>query len=63
MEIAIKKDLCIGCGACQGLCPEIFDLNEDGKAYVIEEADLYANLDCAKEAVSLCMAKAIIIEE
>ena len=23
---------CIGCGACTGVCPEVFDLNADGLA-------------------------------
>ena len=23
---------CIGCGACTAVCPDVFDLNDEGKA-------------------------------
>ena len=33
MELKINKDLCIGCGACQAVCPEVFEIEDDGLAY------------------------------
>jgi ferredoxin len=32
--VKIDKKLCIGCGTCVAIAPEIFDLGKDGKAYV-----------------------------
>ncbi len=33
-EIKVDKEKCIGCGLCVSLCPEVFQLGEDGKAEV-----------------------------
>ena len=35
--LKINKDLCIGCGACQAVCPEVFEIEDDGLATVIVE--------------------------
>ncbi len=32
MKVEVNKDLCIGCGACQSLVPEVFELEDDGLA-------------------------------
>ncbi|MFH1427908.1 MAG: ferredoxin [Patescibacteria group bacterium] len=58
MAIKIDKDLCIGCGTCEALCPDVFKLDEEGKADVISEE----NLSCAKNAVESCSVQAIIIK-
>lgn len=29
------NDNCIGCGACQATCPEVFEINDDGYATTI----------------------------
>ncbi len=59
MSIKVDQDACIGCGTCAGLCPDVFKINEDGKAEVISEE----NLDCAKNAASGCPVDAIIVED
>ena len=33
MELKVNKDLCIGCGACQAVCPEVFEIEDDGLAH------------------------------
>ncbi len=54
----VIKDLCIGCGACTGICPNVFVIEDDGKAGVVGEvsADDEAALD---EAVAGCPVGAI----
>ncbi len=54
----VIKDLCIGCGACTGICPNVFVIEDDGKAGVAGEvsADDEAALD---EAVAGCPVGAI----
>ncbi|MCF0114103.1 MAG: 4Fe-4S binding protein [Erysipelotrichaceae bacterium] len=33
MPVTVDKDMCIGCGACTGVCPvEAITLEDDGKA-------------------------------
>ena len=33
MKLEVDKDLCIGCGACQAVCPEVFEIEDDGLAH------------------------------
>ena len=30
----VDKEKCIGCGTCVAICPEVFDIGDDGKSYV-----------------------------
>lgn len=59
MEVFVDPDLCISCGTCIDLCPEIYDWDEDGKAKAIEEEVPEELEDCAKEAVESCPVDAI----
>lgn len=53
----VNKDICIGCGTCEGLCPEMFKLESDGKAFADPKAD--QKLPCAQEALDSCPVQAI----
>ena len=47
MKVELDQELCIGCGVCSQICPEVFELDEDmGKAMVIKQS----GADCAMEA-------------
>ena len=35
MKFKVNKDLCIGCGACQAICDEVFRIDDDGLATTI----------------------------
>lgn len=39
MKIIIDRDLCIGAAPCAALLPEIFELDEEGKAVLTKEAE------------------------
>jgi len=63
MRAFVDKDTCIGCGACVGICPEVFHMEDDGKLKAIEE-DLSSELqDSARDAADCCPVVAINIEE
>ena len=32
MQVKVNKDLCIGCGACQAIAPDVFEIEDDGLA-------------------------------
>lgn len=54
----VDLDLCIGCGSCVEVCPEVFELRDD-KAWVI--SDKCGSCDCT-EAANVCPSEAITIE-
>lgn len=55
----VDEDLCIGCGSCSELCPEVFEVKDD-KAIVIGP-DKCSTCDC-DEAANTCPTEAIKFE-
>ena len=37
MQVKVNKDLCIGCGACQAIAPDVFEIEDDGLASAITD--------------------------
>ncbi|MFA5754242.1 MAG: ferredoxin [Patescibacteria group bacterium] len=56
--VKVDKNMCIGCGMCVGLCPDIFALDADGKSEVIKDEVT----PCAKEAAKNCPVGAINVK-
>lgn len=56
MAVAVDMELCIGCGSCAEICPEVFEMRDD-KAWVIS-ADKCSTSDC-QSAVDACPVEAI----
>jgi len=53
--VKVDKELCIGCGLCQSMCPEVFEIGDDAKARVINQI----KSPCIKEAIESCPVEAI----
>ena len=61
-KIKINEDLCIVCGTCEAMCPDVFKI-ENGKAKVYSENCKDCE-DCKlDEIVSSCPVNAITVEE
>ena len=56
----VDQDLCIACGICSQVCPEVFDVGPDGKSVVKADADL--NAACIQDAIDQCPVGAISLE-
>ncbi|MCK9379060.1 MAG: ferredoxin [Candidatus Moranbacteria bacterium] len=55
----VNEDLCIGCGTCEALCPNVFKIEEGKSHVVVEECD-----DCnCQEVIESCPVNAISSEE
>ncbi|HTY44054.1 MAG TPA: ferredoxin [Patescibacteria group bacterium] len=53
--VKVDKEKCIGCGLCSSLCPEVFEMQKDGKAGVKAQK----KLPCVKDAIESCPVNAI----
>lgn len=66
MRVRVDRLRCKGYGLCAGTCPEVFDLDEAGKAVVLDAA---ANqvpaevVESARKAALLCPERAIEVAE
>ncbi|MBO5640658.1 MAG: ferredoxin [Oscillospiraceae bacterium] len=58
MKAFVNQDLCIGCGMCTVACPDVFELNGDGKAEAFAETTA-DNRDDAQTAIDGCPVSAI----
>ncbi|ADT98562.1 MULTISPECIES: ferredoxin [Mycolicibacterium] len=59
MRVVVDEDRCAGHGMCLTLCPEVFQMTDDGWA-VADPADVPAGLeDSVREAIDNCPERAI----
>lgn len=63
MKAHVDKDTCIGCGLCPSISPEVFEMQDDGKAGEIVDSVPETAQDSAKEAEESCPVNAISVEE
>lgn len=56
--IKLDKEACIGCAVCASMCPDVFEIQDDGKAGLISQE----NIDCAKEAAEACPVSCITVD-
>jgi ferredoxin len=61
MKAYVDKDACISCGLCPSICPEVFEMEDDGKAGVVTDLVPEAEEDGAKEAEESCPVNAISV--
>jgi ferredoxin len=63
MKVFVDADLCMGCGVCESIAPEIFLIGEDGIAKVMVDLVSPEMEDLVKQAVEECPEEAISIKE
>lgn len=63
MKVSVDPEICAGFGICVGICPEVFELHDDGYATVLV-GEVPAELeDLVRRAASQCPAQAISVSE
>lgn len=58
MQVKVNND-CIGCGLCESVCPQVFQL-DGARATVVGDAEEYLSL--VEEAAESCPVAAIEVE-
>jgi ferredoxin len=62
MKATVDKSLCLGCGLCPDICPEVFEM--DGELAVTKVAEVPPEQEGAcRDAAEQCPAEAIKIDE
>ncbi len=61
-KCSVNKDLCIGCGLCTSIAPDVLAIGDDGLAEAIV-SDVPADSESAvEEAAASCPVQAIVVE-
>jgi ferredoxin len=60
-KVVVDQKLCIGCGLCASMLPEVFQMDDSGKSTIKNENG--APLEKIKEIAGMCPAKAIKVKK
>jgi ferredoxin len=61
MRVKVDRELCVGIGNCVAVAPEVFKLDEENKAVVVDPAG--AAEKTIRLAAGSCPVSAIILED
>jgi len=60
MKPVVNHECCIGCGTCVAICPNVFQLRDDGKSNVVNPKG--ASEEEIKKAADACPVQCISME-
>lgn len=63
MKVKVNRDACIGCGACEAIAPNVFELDDEGVSTVKVSPVAKEDEGDSKEAVESCPTSAILEEK
>ena len=63
MKVTVDKDLCLGCGICEGIAPEVFSMANEPYAEVLLDPIPEEFQAATREAAEECPEECIAIEE
>ncbi|MBP6795746.1 MAG: ferredoxin [Saprospiraceae bacterium] len=63
MRVVVDFDVCASSAACMQVCPEVFEVRNDGFLYILIEEPDEALRDKVSQAADLCPTAAITIED
>ena len=62
MKATVDKSICMGCGICPGVCPEVFVMDGDQAVVTVDTVPAGAE-DTCRDAAQQCPGEAIKIIE
>ena len=63
MRVVVDYDVCASTGSCMQVCPEVFEVRNDGYLYILQEEPGEELRGKVEQAAELCPTGAITIEE
>jgi len=63
MKAFIDEELCIGCGQCEEICSEVFEVYDEKALVISEEIPMGKISNACYEAVEICPVNAITLEK
>lgn len=60
MKVKVNQEACIGCGACQAIAEEVFEINDEGLSEVKVNEVSSELVEKANEAIESCPTEAIV---
>lgn len=61
MKVVVDEDMCLGCGICEGVAPEIFSLASQVHAVILLDPVPETFRALVKDAIEKCPEEAISI--
>jgi ferredoxin len=62
MKATVDKSLCMGCGICPDICPEVLEMDGDQAVAKVDKVPAGVEDNC-RDAAQQCPAEAIKIDE
>ena len=62
MKVIVNQEACIGCGACQAISENVFELNDDGLSTVKVDEVKDEDVESVNDAIESCPTGAISTE-
>lgn len=62
MKAIVDRDACIGCGLCESICPEVFELDDESIAVVLVDEIPAESEECTEQSEDECPVEAITVE-
>jgi ferredoxin len=63
MKVQVDFDMCASTGGCMQICPEVFEVRNDGYLYILQEEPAPELHDKVRQAADLCPTAAIELVE
>jgi ferredoxin len=63
MRVIVDFDVCASTGACMQVCPEVFEVRNDGYLYIRQEQPDESLRESVTAAADMCPTAAITIED